>query len=62
MKEIRCPNCKKLLGKIDGEFEIKCSRCSCVNRGSTVEGTHQCVYKAHVELKNRKTSSGVTFG
>ncbi|MFR4144782.1 MAG: Com family DNA-binding transcriptional regulator [[Clostridium] leptum] len=27
MIEFRCPNCNKLLGKIDGVAEIKCPRC-----------------------------------
>ena len=27
MIEFRCPNCNKLLGKIDGVAEIKCTRC-----------------------------------
>lgn len=26
-KEIRCPHCNKLLGKIVGQGEIKCPRC-----------------------------------
>lgn len=32
MKEIRCPECKKLIlkGKGRAELEIKCSRCSYV--------------------------------
>jgi LSD1 subclass zinc finger protein len=31
MKEIRCKNCGKLLGKIDGKAEIKCPRCKEIN-------------------------------
>nr|DAM27893.1 MAG TPA: zinc ribbon domain protein [Caudoviricetes sp.] len=27
MREIRCPHCGKLLGKIEGKGEIKCPRC-----------------------------------
>lgn len=26
-RDIRCPNCGKLLGRIDGTGEIKCGRC-----------------------------------
>lgn len=31
MKEFRCVKCGKLLGKIDGNAEIKCPRCSTIN-------------------------------
>jgi len=31
MKEIRCKECGKMLGKIDGEYEIKCPRCKAMN-------------------------------
>lgn len=29
MREIRCPKCKKLLGKFRGQGEIKCPRAGC---------------------------------
>lgn len=29
--ELRCGNCRKLLGRIDGSAEIKCSRCGVLN-------------------------------
>ena len=28
--EIRCPHCGKLLGRINGEGEIKCGRCKSI--------------------------------
>jgi phage FluMu protein Com len=31
MTEIRCCKCNKLLGKIKGEYEIKCTRCGTMN-------------------------------
>lgn len=31
LKEIRCKNCNKLIGKIKGIAEIKCPRCATVN-------------------------------
>lgn len=31
MKDFRCIKCNKLLGKIDGNAEIKCSRCGTTN-------------------------------
>lgn len=27
MKDMRCPECGKLLGKLEGLAEIKCNRC-----------------------------------
>lgn len=32
LKEIRCKKCNKLLAKIKGKVEIKCTRCSTLNR------------------------------
>lgn len=31
LKMIRCKKCNKLLGKLKGEAEIKCSRCTEIN-------------------------------
>jgi LSD1 subclass zinc finger protein len=31
MQEIRCKKCGKLLGYIDGKYEIKCPRCGAMN-------------------------------
>lgn len=31
LKEFRCSNCNKLLGKIDGRAEIVCPRCKILN-------------------------------
>lgn len=33
LKEFRCPNCNKLLGKIEGTAELKCERCGRVVTG-----------------------------
>lgn len=27
LHEIRCPNCNRLLGILNGTFEIKCNKC-----------------------------------
>ena len=27
LHETRCPNCNRLLGNLNGEFEIKCKKC-----------------------------------
>lgn len=32
LKEFRCSNCNRLLGKIDGRAEIVCPRCKTLNR------------------------------
>lgn len=32
LEEIRCKKCNKLLAKIKGIIEIKCSRCSEINK------------------------------
>lgn len=43
MVEIRCENCGKLLGYIDGKYEIKCTgvyqgkKCGLINRGDTTK-------------------------
>ena len=31
LKTVRCRKCKKLLGKVSGEAEIKCARCGTTN-------------------------------
>jgi len=35
MKDFRCTNCNKLLGKIEGKAEIQCPRCKEINFGIT---------------------------
>lgn len=37
MKDFRCANCNKLLGKIEGRAEIKCPKCKRLNRGITLK-------------------------
>jgi phage FluMu protein Com len=36
MQEVRC-RCNKLLGRINGDYEIKCSRCKAMISGSTIK-------------------------
>lgn len=31
MEQVRCHKCNKLLGLIDGKYEIKCPRCGVMN-------------------------------
>lgn len=61
MKEIRCQECNRFLGKIDGMFEIKCPRCHLINKGNADTGEIEKIYKSHVSMNERSTSSGVTF-
>ena len=37
MQEVRCFQCKKKLGNINGTFEIKCPRCGYMNTGGVRE-------------------------
>ena len=37
LDETRCKKCHKLLGYIDGRFEIKCPRCGEMNTKRSVE-------------------------
>ena len=64
MVDVRCKGCGKLLGKFDGVGEIKCPRANC--GGKNVFDTNLNSIKFiprqnHVALKDRTTSSGVTF-
>ena len=63
MVEVHCKGCGKLLGKFDGTGEIKCPSigCGCKNTFNTKTGKVIFVPVKHVSLKNRTTSSGVTF-
>jgi len=38
LTEFRCCECNKLLGKIKGEAEIKCSRCGNLNYVEVLQG------------------------
>lgn len=65
LKEIRCKRCNKLLGYIAGKGEIKCpkSECGATNQFDTETGMHKLLRETrHVNLKCRKTSSGLRFG
>jgi phage FluMu protein Com len=35
--DIRCCNCNKLLGRINGDYQIKCTRCNKVNENTKKE-------------------------
>lgn len=35
MTEVRCSKCKRFLGKLNGELEIKCPRCNEINKINT---------------------------
>lgn len=39
LKEVRCTDCKKLLGKFKGEAEVKCPRCKKTNLINTERQT-----------------------
>lgn len=60
--EVRCDGCNKLLGKYIGNGTVICPRCG----GKTEFDTklNKKIFKpknSHPILKNRATSSGVTF-
>ncbi|MEE0200785.1 hypothetical protein [Faecalicatena contorta] len=62
--EIRCKNCGKLLGDFEGKGTVKCTRTECggMNIFETSTGKHEFIPKRKPSyLKNRATSSGVTF-
>lgn len=63
MVEVRCKGCGKLLGKFDGIGEVKCTRIGCggKNTFNTKTGSISFTPVNHVSMKNRTTSSGVTF-
>lgn len=65
MIEVRCAGCGRLLGRFEGKGEIKCPKVDCGGRNvfDTVSGVKKFIPKPkHTDLRNRKTSSGVTFG
>ena len=61
MVEVRCQHDGMLLGKIEGKYEIKCSKCGYLNKGNTETGEQKSIFRTHIPLCKRKTSSGVTF-
>lgn len=63
MMEIRCKNCGRLLGKFQGTGEVKCPKTSCKGKNvfNTKTGKVVFIPITHVNLKDRATSSGVTF-
>lgn len=32
MQDVRCQGCGKMLGKVEGQYEIKCPRCKTINK------------------------------
>ena len=64
LKEIRCQGCNKLLGKIDGEGASVCPRCGGLTVFNTNTDENKFIPKKQRKpsyLKDRMTSSGVTF-
>lgn len=63
MIDVRCKGCGKLLGKFDGIGEVKCPRINCggKNTFNTKTGSITFTPANNVSMKNRTTSSGVTF-
>lgn len=64
MIEVRCAGCGRLLGRFEGKGEVKCPKVGCGGRNifNTENGDCRFIPKAKgVELKDRKTSSGVTY-
>lgn len=37
IKEVRCPKCGRLLGRLEGVGEIKCNRCKTIVKVNTRE-------------------------
>lgn len=63
MVEVRCKNCKKLLGEFDGSGEVKCPRANCNGKNifDTRTGYIKYIPTSHVAMKDRTTASGHTF-
>ncbi|WP_217640162.1 Com family DNA-binding transcriptional regulator [Paracidovorax valerianellae] len=40
MMEVRCGQCHKLLARADGNVEIKCPRCGCINHWRASAADH----------------------
>lgn len=61
--EVRCKKCGRLLGFFDGKGDVKCNKCGSLNKFDTITGESKATEssKKHVSMKNRTTSSGVTF-
>lgn len=64
MIEVRCKGCGRLLGRFEGKGSVKCPKVGC--GGTNVFDTNIREQKfipkqLGTELKDRKTSSGVTF-
>lgn len=63
MTEVRCKNCGRLLGWLEGKGEIKCPRTNCGGKNIFDTESDKVVFiqkTSHVALKDR-ASSGVTF-
>ena len=56
--ELRCANCGRKLGDVEGSCAIVCSRCGGLNDYNSHTGHTQYTSKC---MRTRKTSSGMTF-
>lgn len=64
MIEVRCKGCGRLLGRFEGKGSVKCPKVDCggTNVFDTGKASHSFIPKrTGTSLKDRKTSSGVTF-
>lgn len=61
LTEIRCQGCNKLLGKLSGHGEVVCPRCNGITVFNTSTDENRFIRKKPYYLKDRVTSSGVTF-
>lgn len=62
--EVRCRGCGRLLGRFEGKGSVKCPKVGCggTNVFDTDTGDHRFIPKpVGIDLKDRKTSSGVTY-
>ena len=54
MTEIRCKKCNKLLGYIDGKYEIKCPRCGEMNvYAGIMQGLHEAIKYLNYDIKSK---------
>lgn len=53
MEEVRCKNCGKKLGHINGQAEIKCPRCGYMNRINTATREDWRQYKSDVYVDDK---------
>jgi phage FluMu protein Com len=56
--DVRCKKCNKLLGKIDGIYEIKCPRCGEIN---TSYFDKEKILKSIIQFRIDMAKSGIIF-